>query len=626
MALLQHAVRAARAPQSILRQALPTGSRWLAVLRPEAKPSPGQIAHNPVSQAAGLGEPMTKRHAGVSVLGCAIAMVAVGGCAQGIGQLFAALVVGMARNPSMKEDLFTYTLIGMGFLDEELGEGQEWMMDLRRISWDIMDLFGLKSHKAQELGDFTDHEKEMMSVHLEPHLQQMQNIQEDLWSLTIPEPSPWMTAPPADLDSSESAQHHWSWLSPEDAVQVMAWPTPVQVPAVGIYTSSRPYDCMQAARWSLQLRVRHLHVAGNPRCLRAVGSVLRHRWQQARRLFISVALSRHSPDLRRSRFKVSLVLLHEHSADWGGRGPFAFLGREFCDWTPYVGSQCVNPGSSELYVSMAQAEKTLAGVVLRLVLNKASALFPALQPWQDPHLQQMALALGETPPSLFAQLHLQEGRGVLLEVPPSLGRLHEDLRHLGRHSLSWMHLQQLRELPSLAAGKIGEHPADTIVLRAADLAGVPSSRQKPAMEDVFGLSDVPLHQLHVQVEEKLQEALEVVLPDLEAASCLSARNCDRPGGVDAVSRVDCLLKSFKAPEAHGGRREDVSPAISWKEWADVMTARLDEAAPHLEKLLSFDLPHEMPRQPRFAVLDDFLPTAVAAALSEATAKNLAQGD
>merc|ERR1712050_281399 len=65
----------------------------------------------------GLGAPLTKRNAGVSVLGCAIAVVAVGGCAQGIGQLFAALVVGMARNPSMKEDLFTYTLIGMGFLE-----------------------------------------------------------------------------------------------------------------------------------------------------------------------------------------------------------------------------------------------------------------------------------------------------------------------------------------------------------------------------------------------------------------------------------------------------------------------------------------------------------------------------
>merc|ERR1711879_762413 len=70
-----------------------------------------------IAASIGLGAPTSKRHAGVSVLGCAIAMVAVGGCAQGIGQLFAALVVGMARNPSMKEDLFTYTLIGMGFLE-----------------------------------------------------------------------------------------------------------------------------------------------------------------------------------------------------------------------------------------------------------------------------------------------------------------------------------------------------------------------------------------------------------------------------------------------------------------------------------------------------------------------------
>merc|ERR1712216_895177 len=75
---------------------------------------PGMAA---ISTQLGLGAPLTKRNAGVSVLGCAITMVAVGGCAQGIGQLFAALVVGMARNPSMKEDLFTYTLIGMGFLE-----------------------------------------------------------------------------------------------------------------------------------------------------------------------------------------------------------------------------------------------------------------------------------------------------------------------------------------------------------------------------------------------------------------------------------------------------------------------------------------------------------------------------
>merc|ERR1719231_762036 len=66
---------------------------------------------NPLTSQIGI------RHGGVSVLGCAIAMVGVGGCAQGMGQLFAALVVGIARNPSMKQDLFTYTLIGMGFLE-----------------------------------------------------------------------------------------------------------------------------------------------------------------------------------------------------------------------------------------------------------------------------------------------------------------------------------------------------------------------------------------------------------------------------------------------------------------------------------------------------------------------------
>merc|ERR1719414_1590150 len=80
-----------------------------------ARPAPATPSFFSKFAPAGLGAPLGKRHAGVSVLGCAIAMVAVGGCAQGIGQLFAALVVGMARNPSMKEDLFTYTLIGMGF-------------------------------------------------------------------------------------------------------------------------------------------------------------------------------------------------------------------------------------------------------------------------------------------------------------------------------------------------------------------------------------------------------------------------------------------------------------------------------------------------------------------------------
>lgn len=69
------------------------------------------------SKSMVAGSSLQQRNAGTSVLGAAIAMVAVGGCAQGMGQVLAALVVGIARNPSMKEDLFTYTMIGMGLIE-----------------------------------------------------------------------------------------------------------------------------------------------------------------------------------------------------------------------------------------------------------------------------------------------------------------------------------------------------------------------------------------------------------------------------------------------------------------------------------------------------------------------------
>eukprot|EP00441_Pelagodinium_beii_P004802 CAMPEP_0197703494 /NCGR_PEP_ID=MMETSP1338-20131121/125466_1 /TAXON_ID=43686 ORGANISM="Pelagodinium beii, Strain RCC1491" /NCGR_SAMPLE_ID=MMETSP1338 /ASSEMBLY_ACC=CAM_ASM_000754 /LENGTH=271 /DNA_ID=CAMNT_0043287391 /DNA_START=67 /DNA_END=879 /DNA_ORIENTATION=- len=111
-------VRAARLlPQAAPRTLAAVPCRLLSCTALEAKKVTAKAEMDTTKLNLGLGAPLTKRNAGVSVLGCAIAMVAVGGCAQGIGQLFAALVVGMARNPSMKEDLFTYTLIGMGFLE-----------------------------------------------------------------------------------------------------------------------------------------------------------------------------------------------------------------------------------------------------------------------------------------------------------------------------------------------------------------------------------------------------------------------------------------------------------------------------------------------------------------------------
>ncbi|CAE7813523.1 unnamed protein product, partial [Symbiodinium necroappetens] len=120
----------------------------------------------------------------------------------------------------------------------------------------------------------------------------------------------------------------------------------------------------------------------------------------ATRLFISVAVSRDSPDLRQSGFKALEDCLQFFCALWPISfccmtilrngvvevprhllGASSVTGRRAVapkTLTPasaaadkqYVGSQCVNQGGSELYVSMAQAERTLAGVVIRLVLHK----------------------------------------------------------------------------------------------------------------------------------------------------------------------------------------------------------------------------------------------------------------
>ncbi|OII77787.1 ATP synthase lipid-binding protein [Cryptosporidium andersoni] len=59
-----------------------------------------------------------RRHeAGIAAISAAIALISIGGVAKGIGTLFSALVMGTARNPSIKDTIFTYTLMGMGFME-----------------------------------------------------------------------------------------------------------------------------------------------------------------------------------------------------------------------------------------------------------------------------------------------------------------------------------------------------------------------------------------------------------------------------------------------------------------------------------------------------------------------------
>merc|ERR1712060_643533 len=65
----------------------------------------------------GLGSPMMKRDAGTGVIAAGLAITGVGTSTVGVGLIFGGLVQAMARNPSMKEDLFTYALIGIGMVE-----------------------------------------------------------------------------------------------------------------------------------------------------------------------------------------------------------------------------------------------------------------------------------------------------------------------------------------------------------------------------------------------------------------------------------------------------------------------------------------------------------------------------
>jgi F0F1-type ATP synthase membrane subunit c/vacuolar-type H+-ATPase subunit K len=53
-------------------------------------------------------------------IGAGLATIALGGAAVGVGLIFAALINGSARNPSLKQDLFNTAILGFA-LTEALG-------------------------------------------------------------------------------------------------------------------------------------------------------------------------------------------------------------------------------------------------------------------------------------------------------------------------------------------------------------------------------------------------------------------------------------------------------------------------------------------------------------------------
>merc|ERR1712061_843617 len=70
-----------------------------------------------VVEQVSFGAPIVKRDAGTGVIAAGLAITGVGTSTVGVGLIFGGLVQAMARNPSMKEDLFTYALIGIGMVE-----------------------------------------------------------------------------------------------------------------------------------------------------------------------------------------------------------------------------------------------------------------------------------------------------------------------------------------------------------------------------------------------------------------------------------------------------------------------------------------------------------------------------
>ncbi|XP_030649241.1 ATP synthase F(0) complex subunit C1, mitochondrial [Chanos chanos] len=93
--------------------------------RPEARPEQALL---PVSEASALTVARAFQTSAVSrdidtaakFIGAGAATVGVAGSGAGIGTVFGSLIIGYARNPSLKQQLFSYAILGFA-LSEAMG-------------------------------------------------------------------------------------------------------------------------------------------------------------------------------------------------------------------------------------------------------------------------------------------------------------------------------------------------------------------------------------------------------------------------------------------------------------------------------------------------------------------------
>lgn len=81
---------------------MPTSAIMRAINKPQTRGVAGE--------AAGM-------VAAAKILGSGIATVGLVGAGQGIGAVFGALITGVARNPSLRGQLFSYAILGFAFAE-----------------------------------------------------------------------------------------------------------------------------------------------------------------------------------------------------------------------------------------------------------------------------------------------------------------------------------------------------------------------------------------------------------------------------------------------------------------------------------------------------------------------------
>jgi F-type H+-transporting ATPase subunit c len=86
-------------------------------------PAQSQITSGPISSQVARLSTSTPRQdidSAAKFIGAGAATVGVAGSGAGIGSVFGSLIIGYARNPSLKQQLFSYAILGFA-LSEAMG-------------------------------------------------------------------------------------------------------------------------------------------------------------------------------------------------------------------------------------------------------------------------------------------------------------------------------------------------------------------------------------------------------------------------------------------------------------------------------------------------------------------------